>query len=110
MYARARQHPRGGGAVHPSWAAAAARSAASRSAGLETGARAYSLPVLGSTTSLARPEAGGTCSPLTKLASSRTRAVGCAVAVNGGLLARGSADPVLIYSDPTLAENQIAHK
>ena len=48
-------------------APAAARSAASTSAGPETGACAYGSPVLGSTTSLTWPDAAATYSPFTKL-------------------------------------------
>ena len=71
---------------HTSNAPAAARSAASTSAGPETGARAYSSPVLGSTTALVWPAAAATYSPLTKLFK--------------------TADA----TDPTLADNRTVHK
>jgi hypothetical protein len=61
---------------HPSKAVAAARSAASASAGPETGARAYDSPVLGSTVSLVWPVAAAACLPLTKLLSCKVLGTG----------------------------------
>jgi hypothetical protein len=51
----------------PSKAPAAAPSAASTSSGPDTGARAYSSPVLGSTTALVWPAVAAAYSPLMKL-------------------------------------------
>ena len=67
-------------------APAAACSAASTSAGPDTGARAYSSPVLGSTTAVVSLAVAATYSPFTKLFSTAE------------------------VTAPTLADNRIVHK